>query len=574
MSLIRSSNQVLLLLVALVTAVLAAWTTASHAQPAEQPPGAAPAQLGKLGTVVFPTSCSPQAQTHFLRGVAALHSFWYPVALDAFRESTRLDPHCAMGYWGEAMTHNHPIWGDPQETKAARQALENIKDTAKLTERERAWLQAVQVLYGKGDKAARDRAYATAMENIYHAYPDDAEAALFYALALMGTVRPEDPAGVQTRLRAGDIASAVYQKKPNHPGAAHYVIHAYDDPAHAHMALDAAQRYAEIAPAAPHALHMPSHIFLQLGMWPQAAASNEASWAASDQWVKQKNLPISERDYHSLHWLMYIYLQQGRYDKAKDLLTLMRKSLAQFPKDDLRNLMFGRFTHAAMAASLVVETEWWDAAEQLLPPAAVRESKAQASGNINPMQAYVVVAQIPAIFAHGLAAAVQDSPEAQARMAELKTIRDQAASAQEPFIAARVRMTEVQALEIGARAAAAKNDFDAAISMMQQATAQVEAMPPPSGPPPVIKPAHEWFGEILLRAGRPKEAVEQFARSLRRHPNRARSLLGAARAAAQSGDTQAAATFYHQFADQWRQAEAQSAERREAQNYLKKKEEN
>jgi tetratricopeptide (TPR) repeat protein len=364
----------------------------------------------------------------------------------------------------------------------------------------------------------------------------------------------------------------VYQKKPNHPGAAHYVIHAYDDPAHAQMALDAARRYAEIAPAAPHALHMPSHIFLQLGMWPQAAASNEASWAASDQWVKQKNLPISERDYHSLHWLMYIYLQQGRYDKAKDLLTLMRKSLAHFPKDDLRNLMFGRFTHAAMAASLVVETEWWDATEQLLPPTTVGEAKAQASGNTNPMQAYVVVAQSPAIFAHGLAAAVQGSPEAQARIAELQTIRDQVSSAQEPFIAERARVTEVQALEIGAMAAAAKNDFDEAISMMQQATAQVEAMPPPSGPPPVIKPAHECFGEILLRAGRPQEAVEQFARSLRRHLNRARSLLGMARAAARSGDTQVAATFYAQFAEQWGQAEAQLAERREAQNYLKNKE--
>jgi tetratricopeptide (TPR) repeat protein len=156
-------------------------------------------------------------------------------------------------------------------------------------------------------------------------------------------------------------------------------------------------------------------------------------------------------------------------------------------------------------------------------------------------------------------------------MAELQTIREQASSAQEPFIAERAKMTEVQALEIGARAAAAKRDFDAAISMMRQATAQVEAMPPPSGPPPVIKPTHECFGEILLRAGRPQEAVEQFARSLRRHPNRARSLLGMARAAARSGDTQVAATFYAQFAEQWGQAETQSGERREAQNYLKNK---
>ena len=213
-------------------------------------------------------------------------------------------------------------------------------------------MQAVRVLYGEGDKPARDKAYAAAMEKIYRDFPDDVEAALFYALSLMGTVSAEDPAGLQTRLRAGAIASEVYKKNPNHPGAAHYVLHAFDDPENAPKALDAARRYAEIAPDAPHALHMPSHIFLQLGMWPEAAASNEASWAASDTWVKQKNLPISKRDYHSLHWLLYIYLQQGRYGKAEALLTQMRQSLAEFPKDDPRNLIFGTFTPLAWPARL------------------------------------------------------------------------------------------------------------------------------------------------------------------------------------------------------------------------------
>ena len=169
----------------------------------------------------------------------------------------------------------------------------------------------------------------------------------------MGTVGAEDPAGLQIRLRAGAIASDVYQKNPNHPGAAHYILHAYDDPEHSAQALPAARRYAEIAPEAPHALHMPSHIFLQLGMWSEAAASNEASWTASDQWVKQKNLPISKRDYHGLHWLLYMYLQQGRYGKAEGLLNVMRQSLAEFPKDDPRNLMFGTFTYASMTAAFV-----------------------------------------------------------------------------------------------------------------------------------------------------------------------------------------------------------------------------
>lgn len=255
------------------------------------------------------------------------------MALDEFRQSTDIEPTFVMGYWGEAMAYNHPIWGDPQETAAARKVLTKVKDTEQLTPREQAYWQAVKVLYGEGDKAARDEAYAEAMEKIYRAYPDDVEAALFYALALMGSVQPGDPAALPTRLRAGEIASEVYRKHPNHPGAAHYVIHAYDDPEHAGKALDAARRYTKIAPAAPHALHMPSHIFLQLGMWPEAAASNEAAWAASRQWVERKSLLVSKRDYHSLHWLLYVYLQQGRYNDAEDLLRVMRQSLAEGPAE-------------------------------------------------------------------------------------------------------------------------------------------------------------------------------------------------------------------------------------------------
>lgn len=563
LALTRFSSRAFFVVVACAMAMLAASSTA-------QPP--ASAQLDKLGTVDFPTSGSAQAQAHFLRGVAALHSFWYEVALEEFRASTRIEPDFMMGYWGEAMAHNHPIWGDPQETEAARKVLTNIRDTSKLTPRERAYVQAVQVLYGDGDKPARDRAYSAAMEKIYRDFPDDVEAALFYALSLMGTVSPEDPAGVQTRLRAGAIASAVYQKHPNHPGAAHYILHAFDDPANAPKALDAARRYAAIAPAAPHALHMPSHIFLQLGMWPKAAASNEASWAASDTWVQQRHLPISKRDYHSLHWLLYIYLQQGRYAKAEALLAQMRQSLAEFPKDDPRNLMFGTFTLANMAATFVVETEQWDTAEQWLGSpqagqAADSLSQTQTSSGAHAMQAYMGVTQVPVIFARGLATAAQGSPEAQTSMAKLQALRAQQAGTQVPFIAQILKMTEIQEVEIAAMAAAAQGNE--AITIMRQATALEEAMPPPSGPPLVIKPAHELFGEILLRAKRPKEASEQFATSLRRHKNRARSLLGAARAAAQDGDAQGAANFYAQFAHQWQQADAQLPELREAQDYLK-----
>jgi tetratricopeptide (TPR) repeat protein len=564
---VTSLHKAPLLLAVSVVMLLASCT--AEQQPESIKPDES-ANMGKLGTVNFSTSArSEKAQAHFLRGVAALHSFWYPVALAEFRESTNIEPDFMMGYWGEAMAHNHPIWGDPQETDAARKVLVRIKDTSKVTQRERAWLNAVKVLYGEGDKPARDRAYSAAMEKIYRDYPGDPEVAIFYALSLMGTVNPEDPSGLPTRLRAGEIASEVYRKNPNHPGAAHYVIHAYDDPENATKALDAARRYAEIAPEAPHALHMPSHIFLQLGMWPEAARSNEASWAASDKWVKQRDLSIAERDYHSLQWLQYIYLQQGRYGEAEKLLAMMRQSLFNLPKGDPRDLMFAMFTHAQMAATYVVETEAWDFAEQLVTPPRARaaDSGYQVGESSNPAQAYLLLTRIPAIFARGLSAAAKGSPDAQKGIAELKAIREQSASAKEPLIAQMAKVAEIQELEIGAMFNAAKGNFDEAIRTMRKAVALEAAMPPPAGPPPVIKPANELFSDILLRADQPRNAAAQFAASLRRHANRARSLLGAARAAEQSGDKQGAASAYVRFSQQWQHGDADLKERREALDY-------
>ncbi len=274
------------------------------------------AQQASLGKIDFPTSGSAQAQAHFLRGVAALHSFWFEEALDAFRASTRVEPDFMMGYWGEAMANNHPLWAE-QDTEAGRKVIAKIRNTEKLTPKERAFIDAVKLLYGDGDKLTRDMAYSAVMERMYRQYPDDLEVAAFYALSLLGTGRREDK-GFRRQMQAGAIALDVYQKNPNHPGAAHYIIHAFDDPDHAILAFPAARRYADIAPEAHHARHMPSHIFLQLGMWPEAAASNESAWAASDAWVKNKGLPVSLRDYHSLHWLLYVYLQLGRYGKAEE----------------------------------------------------------------------------------------------------------------------------------------------------------------------------------------------------------------------------------------------------------------
>ena len=527
------------------------------------------AQNSQLGKVQFPTSGSAPARLHFLRGLAALHSFWYEEALEAFRESTRIEPDFMMGYWGEAMAQNHPLWSE-QDTPAAREVIAKIKETPKLTPRERAYLNAVKLLYGEGDKRARDLAYSTAMEKIYRDYPDDLDAAAFYSLSLLGLVQANDKS-YRLQARAGAIALDVYQKNPNHPGAAHYIIHAFDDPDHAILALPAARRYADIAPEAHHARHMPSHIFLQLGMWAEAAASNESAWEASDSWMKRKHLSPNVRDYHSLHWLLYVYLQQGRYSKAEELLTLMKKTMSESTYDNKLRPGYYENNYANMAAAFVVETERWELAATLFPPSSGEATAAAGSAAMSSHGGHGGSSAAPAdgpmtvrtsnsgqrlpLFIRGLAAAenglagAEPGPEGQnSSGAPLQMLAE---------------------LEVAALYASVKKDHEKAIELMKKTIAIEEQMGAPSGPPGIVKPSHELFGEILLRAGQPEAAAEQFKTALLRQPNRARSLLGAARAAAQSGDQRRAASAYGLLLQQWQQADKGLRELREAQDYLK-----
>ena len=522
-----------------------------------------PAQESKLGRVEFPTSGSEKAQAHFLRGLAALHSFWYEEALEAFRESTKVDPEFAMGYWGEAMAHNHPLWSE-QDIAAARQVLTKIKETPKLTDRERAYIAAVRLLYGDGDKRSRDAAYSTAMEKIYRTYPDDLDAAAFYSLSLLGLVRGDDKT-FSLQAKAGAIAMDVYKKNPNHPGAAHYIIHAYDDPEHAILALPAARRYADIAPEAHHARHMPSHIFVQLGMWPEAAASNEAAWESSDAWMKRKNLSVSVRDYHSLHWLLYAYAQQGRYNQAEQLLKLMKKVMSESTYDNKLRPGYYENNYANMAAAFVVETERWNLATELFPtgPSAVTPGQPSMGGghgghspgdNAAATVRTSTANQTLPFFVRGLAAAVEGSSAVDENLEKLRNVGSNTA----------IREFEIKALSVSM-----KNDHAKAIELMKNATALEEQTSAPYGPPSLIKPTHELFGEILLRAGKPAEAAAQFKKALVRQPNRARSLLGAARAAAKSGDSAGATAAYTKFLEQWKQADEGLPELQEARDYLK-----
>jgi len=507
----------------------------------------------KLGKIEFPTSGSKEAQQHFIRGVAALHSFWYTEAIDSFQKSTKADPNFAMGYWGEAMAHNAPLW-ERQDSKSAKAALSKISDLSELTQREQDYIQAVQILYGEGEKLTRDKAYSNAMKKIYTKYPNDLEAACFYSLSLLGIARNTGEK-IKLKVDSGAIALEIYEQNPDHPCAAHYAIHAFDHPDLARLALPSAQRYAKIAPASHHAQHMPAHIFIQLGMWSEAAKSNENGWATSKKWVEREKLPKSNRDYHSLQWLHYVYLQQGLLGKAEAIFKTQQKDMEEGIQDAAKskpnpNLRSGKYYHRMLAAT-IIETEQWEKAKKLVPPEGW-EPKTFPKAGYN--------------FVLGYAAAMQGDDEAKKYAIELKTIRDKGFRVNH---FSRPENLEIWELEIEVAVKLFEKDYKAAIQLAKKATLVEEKLPSPSGPPRILKPTYELLGEVYLKAGKPKKAKEQFNISLTRHPNRIRSLIGAARSAKLDGDKITAKENYAQILSILKNADPAFPELKEAKAFLK-----
>ncbi|HWI20954.1 MAG TPA: hypothetical protein VNT81_24535, partial [Vicinamibacterales bacterium] len=321
----------------------------------------------ELGSIDFPTSGAPAAQPHFIKGVLLMHSFEYDDAREAFVEAQNADPAFAMAYWGEAMTYNHPVW---QRTSPdlARAALAKLAPTADArrakaqTEKEKDWLGAVERLYGAGEKLARDLSYADAMKRMHEKYPNDDEVKSFYALAILGTSHGGRDFSIY--MRAAALVEQVYAKNPQHPGAAHYLIHAYDDPVHAPLGLRYADAYSKIAPAASHALHMPSHIYVAMGMWDESAAINERSVKAADARREARKLSVDQRGFHALLWLVYSYAQQGRYEDARAVLSEMDAAAKESGSERTRS-------HLALArAAWLIETRKWGEAKA---PVAARD---------------------------------------------------------------------------------------------------------------------------------------------------------------------------------------------------------
>jgi len=503
-------------------------------------------QTAELGRTDFATSGSPQAQKLFLRGALLLHSFEYPDAAEEFRKAQALDAGFAMAYWGEAMTHDHPLWTE-QDRDAARRVLERLGPTreARLarapTEREKLYLEAVEALYGEGERAARGRAYAEAMRRLHERFPEDLDAAAFYALALLGTC--EGKRDTATYMKAAAIVEEVFAKNPQHPGAAHYLIHCYDDPVHAPLGMRAARVYAKIAPAAVHALHMPSHIFFASGMWTEAVTSNEASWKASVDRAESLKLGAGEHSFHALSWLEYASLQLGRFQDARRTLRTM--------EDDARASGSRRSAESLslMRAAWIVETG--RCGEASVPP-----EGGEARDH----------------FVRGLCAlASKDRAGAEKALEAMKAPSGKEEEAHDhgggSMSSGRRRgggaAPAVLRKELEARLVLARGDSAAAVALAKEAAAAEDAMTYEFGPPVVVKPAHELAGEILLELGRPAEARQEFEAALARAPGRSLSLLGLARAARKAGDAAASREAYAALARNWIQADADLPQRRE-----------
>ncbi len=523
-------------LVAVLVAVLFGAQGALAQQGAARTP---PEQLGK---VHFPTSCSPAVEKQFDRAMALLHSFWAKDAIEGFIDVARQDPGCAIAYWGIAMAmQQNPLTGQEPNSEATRNALtglDHAKAIGAKTQRERDYLAAIDLIYRDSDKIefrARRLAYEKAMEALAQRYPDDTEAAIFYALSLNMTAQLADKT-YTNQLKAAAILERVLKQQPEHPGVAHYLIHSYDYPSIAERGLPAARLYAQIAPNQPHALHMPSHIFTRRGMWQDSIDTNLRSAAAAKA--------EGQEQVHAMDYLVHAYLQLGEDADAKRVVTESASISVVNPA-----IFIGHYALAAIPARYAVERRAWGEAIMLQPrptpflfPDAITH------------------------FARGLGYARSgDAASARKEESRLAQLRDGLAQQKNTYWSNQV---EVQRLAVNGWIALAQGAQDDALKSMRAAADLEDSMEKHIVTPCPLVPARELLGEMLLEVRQPAEALKAFEASAQREPNRFRGVYGAARAAALSGDRDKARTYYAKFVALTAKADRARPEMQLAKAYL------
>jgi tetratricopeptide (TPR) repeat protein len=478
----------------------------------------------QLGTVTFPVSCAVSVKKPFEHGVALLHSFWYEEAEKEFTRIAVDDPRCAMAHWGIAMSLWHQLWNNP-DAKVVQRGLDEVHE-AKTTDgpatpREKAYIAAIGAFYSDSKRLnheARAKAYSDAMQKVYESYPDDHEATVFYALSLLAS-EPHDDATFANRKQAAAILEKLFATEPDHPGVAHYLIHSYDKPQLAQLGLPAARRYAQIAPSAPHALHMPSHIFARVGLWQDDINSNLASIAATRK-TAAMHMGGEGHQFHAMDFLFYAYMQSGRDADAKALIEEIRAMPNK--KDDMYGK--GYDPHAAALAHLSalypIEMHDWPAAAAL-PPVEV-------AGTAEYSMIY---------WARAIGSAHLHKPDdVRKDIAEIERIRKKRVAEKSDFADA----VEDDRKVAEAWLAFAEGKDGDAVEALRPIAAKEDSL----GDEPEGIPAREMIADILLEAKRPQQALAEYQTDLKLHPNRFDGLYGAARAAEAAGQQSDASEYY------------------------------
>jgi len=474
----------------------------------------------QLGTVHFPVSCTAEAQKTFEKGVALLHSFWYEEAEKTFVDAEKQDAKCAMAYWGEAMSLWHQLWDRPEAATIKRASAElKQADKAKApTERERDYIHALEAFYSnsaKADHEARARAYSAAMEKVCRKYPDDHEAAAFYALSLLAS-EPDDDTTFANRKQAGAILEKLFAEEPNHPGIAHYLIHTYDKPQLAELGLPAARRYAEIAPSAPHALHMPSHIFARLGLWQDDIQSNLASIAATRK-AAEMHMGGEGHQFHAMDFLIYAYLQSGREADAAKVIDEVKTMAAM----EMAGTDMHAFAMSTFPAMYALELHRW-------PEAAVLPVISKAEGGD---RAYTYWARTIGSARSG------DLAGAKKNLAEIDAIHKDYAARKKTYQA---EYTDVLYQEASAWVLHGEGKDDEATAALRKVADHEDAV----GEEHTSMPAREMLADMLLEMKRPEQALAEYKGDLKFNPKRFNGLYGAAQAAEMAGQTSEATEYY------------------------------
>jgi hypothetical protein len=557
-----------ILVVILLTAALLFHTHSASAQEAHPPQHTHTHEPSdKLGQVNFTVSCIPQAQRQFNRAVAWLHSFEYEEAEKAFTEVTVTDPRCAMGYWGIAMSGYHPLWAPPSaaELQKGLSAVEKAKIAGAHTQRERDYIAALEVFYkdadklnGKLDHRTRAFAYNEAMKQLHQRYPADNEAGVFYALTLIATGMMAPDKTYAREKEAARILNRVLAREPQHPGVTHYLIHSYDYPALAQLALPAARSYAKIAPASAHARHMPSHIFTRLGLWQEGIRSNLAAKTAARDFAVRNHLSgIWDEQFHAMDYLAYAYLQGAQDKQAWGVLDELNK----IPRAEPETFKVA-YAYTAVPARYALERRRWDEAAKLTLPT-------NALGAFPWKRFPWAIAHIH--FARAIGAArIGDTAAARDEVEKLAGLQQMLVEGQGGMKGDYdwAKQVEIERLVASAWLAHAEGKQEESLQLMRAAADVDDATEKHPVTPGAILPAREQLGELLLELKQPSAALVEFETSLGQAPNRFNGLYGAARAARLASDPKKAKTYYAKLMALCRQADSVRPEITEAKAFL------